>query len=521
VTPGAAPGRFFLATAVLGAACVAWLYGQDLPLRAGYELDAFHHMAAVRELARGEFPPRHNLVPGVLPQGHYGPYLVALGWLTRLSGASPIHVLYAAGVVNVLLYLALFRLLAARFAGVGASAWAGLVPLLLWGPWPAPEMRWAWIGWPGTTSLAEAYNFFYPNQAGLILVLAILALVTRPSHATDAPDLRSWCTALLLSGVLIASHPLSALLLVAALAALGASLLATRRLRPVQAAWLAVLPAGGLLLASAWPYYPVLKLLPAFQIDWFATGGTPAAARASDAPLAALPVAAPLLPLFQVFGPAIVGVWGLAVLARRGRPFPLLWFGLCLLVLTLESVPMRHRFSFFAALPLHLGCAHVLDAAWRRGRVARAAALGLLAMGALSAGFRLAWVLDRRPPSLEIVARLTPSDAVVLAPPGLSNGVAGLTGRKVVCPENPDVFLILAGGARRIYDQARFFRGAPPAERAQIIERWGATHVLVDRLAGRPLSVSGTLLAEQDGLALYAVGGAWRSTMPDSAISRR
>jgi hypothetical protein len=275
----------------------------------------------------------------------------------------------------------------------------------------------------------------------------------------------------------------------------------------VDAAWLVALPLGGLLLASAWPYYPVLKLLPAFAIPWFATGGAPSPA-AAGSPLAVLPVAAPTLPLLDIFGPAAFGVLGLVALARRGRSFPLLWFGLCLLALTLQFVPMRHRFSFFAAVPLHLGCVCALDWAWHRGRLGRAAAVLLLASGALSAGVRLAWVLERRPPSLEIVERHTPPDAVVLAPPGLSNGVAGLTGRKVVCPENPDVFLILAGGARRMLDQARFFQEATAAEREQIIQRWGATHVLVDRLGGRPLSLAGTLLAEQDGLALYDARGA-------------
>jgi hypothetical protein len=374
-------------------------------------------------------------------------------------------------------------------------------------------MRWDWIGWPGTTSLAEAYNFFYPNQAGLILVVAILALL----GGAQAAGTRVWCAALAATALLVATHPLSALLLISALAALGASWLLARRLRIRDAAWLVALPTLGLLAATAWPYYPVLRLLPAFDVAWFATGWAPRPAPQ----LLGLPVAAPQLPLMQIFGPALLGVLGLVALARRGRSFPLLWFGLCLTVLTLQFVPMRHRFSFFAVIPLQLGCLYLLDAAWRRGRLGRAMAVALLACGGLSAAFRLHWVLERRPPSLEIVLRHTPPDAVVLAPPGLSNGVAGLTGRKVVCPENPDVFLILAGGARRMYDQGRFFRGASPAERVQILERWGATHVLVDRLGGRPLAVPGRLVAEQDGLALYAADGAWRSTMPDSAISRR
>ena len=70
---------------------VAWAYRHDAPLRAGVD---HQHVASVRELARGEFPPRHNLIGGHAPQGHYGPYFVALGFLARVTGAPPRTVLY-------------------------------------------------------------------------------------------------------------------------------------------------------------------------------------------------------------------------------------------------------------------------------------------------------------------------------------------------------------------------------------------------------------------------------------------
>jgi hypothetical protein len=515
----ATPDRLFVATAAAGAAAVAWLYSQELPLRAGFELDAFHHMASVRELARGELPPRHNLVPGRLPQGHYGPYLVLLGWLARISGSSPILVLYVAGVVNVALYLGLFRLLVVRLAGPGPARWAGLAPLVLWGPWPAREMRWDWIGWPGTTALAEAYNFFYPNQAGLILLLVVLVLLCGPV-AADRIRARAGGLTLLISALLVATHPLSAILMAASLLALGVSRLVSGRLGTGDAAWLLSIPVVGLLLASLWPYYPVPKLLPAFGIRWFASGGPPAGA--PQGALASWPLAPPALPLFDIFGPASVGLLGLLALARRGRAFPLLWFLVCLLVLVVPLVPMRHRFAFFAALPLHVGSAWTLEAAWRHGWPARAAALGLLACGGLSAALRLDWVLERRPPSLELVARHTPEDAVVLTTPGLSNGIAGLTGRKVVCPQNPDLFLVMGDGVERMADQARFFRAdTTAAERARILGRWDVSHVLIDRFVGFPGTPPGAFLAEQDGLALYdvrpAVGARREASEPDQA----
>jgi hypothetical protein len=78
------PGLLFLGSTLAALLTVAWLFAKQAPLRAGLELDAQHHVAAVRELAKGGFPPRHNLVAGYQPQGHYGPYLVALGAVAGL-----------------------------------------------------------------------------------------------------------------------------------------------------------------------------------------------------------------------------------------------------------------------------------------------------------------------------------------------------------------------------------------------------------------------------------------------------
>jgi len=312
-------------------------------------------------LARGEFPPRHNMVPGYIPQGHYGPYMVLLGLLARLSGAASLRVLYVAGIVNLLLYLFAFRWLLLRLVGEGASRWAAVVPLLLWGPLPIGDMNWASLGWPGTTSLAEAYNFFYPNQAGLILVVAILALLAPTSDdSSNQIDARTGGLALLATGLLIATHPLSGLLLATALGALGASQLLARRLGARDATWLAALPVGGLLLATLWPYYPVLRLLPAFSLPWFRTVGVAVsgmAERIGDVP----PIVAPALSLFDVFGPASFGFLGLLLLVRRRRPFTLVWFLVTLAVLMCPYIPLRTRFTLFAVIPLHVGAAALFE----------------------------------------------------------------------------------------------------------------------------------------------------------------
>jgi hypothetical protein len=500
------PGLFFLGSALTGALLCAYLYHQDLPLRVGFDIDAFHHFAAVRELAKGEFPPRHNLVPGYTHQGHYGPYLVLLGFVARLTGADPIRVLYAAGVANLLLYVFALRALVERVAGAGAGRWAAVAALLLWGPWPSTDMVWMSLGWPGTTSIAEAYNFFYPTQAGLVLSVAILAWLAAPDPAgVLAPiGVRRGLLALAATAVLITSHPLSAILLVASLGALGLAQRITSRLRLQEAAWLAALPSGGLLLAALWPYYPVLALLPSFGLHWLRLSGGPVTRiKLGTAGRVMLPLAAPALSFLEVFGPALVGVVGLVMLARRRRPFALLWFLVLLAIVVCPYVPMRHRFTFFAAIPLHVGACALFEELWARGRAAKLLVGGVLLCGALSAGLRLDWALEREVVSLDFLEAALPKDAVVLANQTLSNGVAGLTGRKVVCPQNPDLFLILDLGARRIGDVQRFLRiGTPKLQRDEIARRWQATHLLVDRLDGFqrfPYPV----VAQSDGFILY------------------
>ena len=103
---------------------------------------------------------------------------------------------------------------------------------------------------------------------------------------------------------------------------------------------------------------------------------------------------------------------------------------------------------------------------------------------------RIEVIRDMEALDLGFAEHATREDAVVLASDLLSNAVAGLTGRKVVCPEGPDLFLIMAGGAERMRDQDLFFSpGTPLEERQRILDRWRVTHVLTDRLGPRPVQL--------------------------------
>ena len=495
----------FALSAAAGVLVLAWLYVRDAPVRLG--LDTFHHLASVRELARGEFPPRHNLVEGHVPQGHYGPYLVAVGTVARWTHASPRVALYAAGLGGLLAFLLAFRAVAARLVGPEAARWSALAALLLSGPWPSPRGPFPGPGWPGTTSIADAQNFFFPQHAGLVLLLLLLAVLLppRPGAAADLRPGRVAAT-VAIAGVLVASHPLTGLPMAAALGALMASEALTSRPRPARLALLASLPALAIGLAALWPYYPLLRLLKAFTMPqlWEPPRATQAAGPGYMA-MAVLPWE-PVLAGLRSLGPALAGLaWGV-VLAQRGQPYLLLWAGLDVL-LAAAPLPFHQRFLIFALLPLQIAATGLLEAAWRRGGAGRAAAVALLAAGAVSAGERIAWNLDREPVRLEFIAGITPEDAVILSDPATSSAVAGLAGRKVVAAEGPDVFLVMAGGWQRMLDTRRFLAwGTPPEERAAILARWHVTHVLVDtlRTAGAE-ALPYAKAYEGGGYALYDV----------------
>jgi hypothetical protein len=284
-----------------------------------------------------------------------------------------------------------------------------------------------------------------------------------------------------------------------ALGALAASLLIRRAARPARALWLSILPLACLALAALWPYYPVLGLLRAFTIP------------ALRVPVMPLPGGglenAPPLPVLETLGPAALGILGCLRLAGRREPFLLLWAGADLLLGALPLVPLHQRFLFFAALPLQIGATEVLDSAWRKGGLARGAALLLLGAGAFSAGRRAQWLLEQERPDLAFVERLTPENAVVLSDPATANGIAALSGRKVVVPNHPDLFLMMDDGGERLRQVYEFLRPATSAdEREAILKRWHVTHVLVDRIRDPALPpLPYPVLHDDGGYLLYEV----------------
>jgi len=520
-----APEPLFWLSTLLAATLLTALYALDLPLRLGFSTDVMHHMASVRELAKGERPPRHNLVAAATPQGHYGPYLVALGWASRITGASPQRTLAVAGVINLLLFALAFRALTLRLLGPGAARWSVVASVLLMGPWPGT--RWAAFAWPGPTSLADAQNFFFPQAAATILMLVILARVsqpaaTRPSGRRALVDLAMLA---LVASLLVTTHPLTALALLPALAAVAVAWRLRGEAAPRRLLVLAGIPLAGFLLGLAWPFYPLAGLLRAFAEPAFRyplPGWPHLAGSGPSALVTATGPARHLTPLLPFLGPAVLGLVEAVGLAWRRRPFLLVWFaihtGLCLL----PVVPLRTRLFLFVVLPLQIALAGLLERLWTWRWLTRLLVLALLACGVASNALRVRWLLHQEVPDLGFVARLTPADAIVLSDPITSNGVAGLTGRKVVAPLHPGLFLLMSDGPQMAADAEAFFDPTiRPLRRAAIVERWHVTHILADPLlAPLPGGFPCTATYRERGYVLCTVDRARTRDIWDNARRR-
>jgi len=210
--------------------------------------DFWEHAAVVRALAAHPLSPSHPLLAVDQPHAFFSPYALAVGLTARVTGCSPATALSVAGMFNLaLLVFALRRFVQRRFSAPHADFYALLFTLVLWG-YPT-------VLFSGMLSLQWLGNVLgYPSTfaTGLLLLVWSLALEGVFSRG------RVWLLTVCL-GTLILTHPPTAL-------GAGVGLLAFTvegaggRLKPALIR-VALLGAIAMLLALAWPYYPLTGVL--------------------------------------------------------------------------------------------------------------------------------------------------------------------------------------------------------------------------------------------------------------------
>jgi hypothetical protein len=414
----------------------------------------------VGELAGRPLDPLNPLLGGGYAFAFHSPYALALGLVARITGAAPVDVLVAQGMVNLaLLAAALFAFVATWVRRPSAAFYAFLFVLFLWGREP-----WSFSGFLHLRSLA--YVLPYPSTFAAAAALGTLAAFAR---IADRP--RAWVPLCVGAGALLfAVHPVTALFLWVGLFAW--SLGAARS----RAHWILLAAAAGASfgLALAWPLVPMREL-------WFGQLARVHEGNDSmyDGPLARI-------------APALLGLPVLVLRLRRDRRDPLsiatVLLGLMVVYGGVAGAWTYGRLIAPAVLLLQVALADALaggeallgDRPLLR-RLLPAAVAGVLVAGSWNVVGEVA--REARHPGdrlwLSFLARHVGRDDVVMTDRDTCWYVPAFAGRVVAYPMH---LPFVPDHEERLAAVGRFFEpGVSENERRALVDRYRVRYVLVPK----------------------------------------
>ncbi|MGW7416162.1 hypothetical protein [Streptomyces sp. NPDC054863] len=232
--------------------CVAW--------RLPWAGDLGQHAAVIDRLRHDLADPGSPLVdrPGS-GSPYYTPYTVAAALLARATGAGPLSVMSACGMVNSLALLAGLRIFVRTLtARPWAPALTALCMLFLWGT--------RLFLWSGNVSLsALCMSLSYPSLFAFALGLYLWSRLLRAGR--EDTGAAHWAVTGLLVGCLVLIHPVMA---VGALIGCPAMFAGTvRRIGPRTLARCSTGAVTALLPIFFWPYGSILSLPDTSALDAF------------------------------------------------------------------------------------------------------------------------------------------------------------------------------------------------------------------------------------------------------------
>ena len=467
------------------------LYYGLCAFRTRWGADFQMYCAGVARLYRDFLHPAHESMaaPGA-ESTVYTLYLVLVGGLGRLLGATPYRALQIAGLVNLVLYAAAIRYFVSR-TSMHRHTWLASACFLL----VTLFMRWDQFGWSSETSvLTMAYIQAYPSTAAWAMAFAAFALVEdfhRARRLRHLIGLGGLLCALLLTHLITASWVIGIVLL------RGLHLLVQERAWRFPLLLLAAVGAA-LALAALWPYSSFL--------DQGSMTGVREPSRFGRHPLS------DFANLYLVAIPC--AIWLIARVRRH------LFFatGFAATFAALElwqalGITYGNRYSFFMAFfaqflvaeaatagLLAIASALPLDPERARPAIDRPVALALLAAIALAWLPSPMWQVARKKPltrlasPAELLRRASPHDAyyhqfdgvpiepadIVLMPVSRSSyDLASVTGAAVVV--SPNAYEV-ADESQRLRDIDRFFeKTTTPPTRRLILARYCPTRLLLPR----------------------------------------
>lgn len=471
--------RAELSYVVLSAVLLVWTVA--VVIQGRWVGDFALHVATVRSFAAHLASPPDPMIgtPGGSP--YDSPYAFALAVVVRLTHLSPIQVLEAAAVANVVLLLVAWRLAAAQISRHPTTATVSLVAaLLLWG-WNPPS----WSGFPNLWSVALTGP--YPSMFALGLELLAWTCLWRLRRPGSSPG---WAAGLGVLMVLLALvHPFTALTVAVGLAAIA--VVRPRSWERTSLVALAVAAVLALALIVAWPFSSIGQLL--------------AGDNAFDDIHRPLVDAAVGMHGMQAYGFMLLAVPALVwtLVARRDPELALM---AVLAVLVFVAAAVTGHLAYARIVPLGmlagaLALGVALPTWWRESNVAlaRPAALALAVSVAalccvslvgqraavavaLPAGDLQRSISPAVPapfaPSLSALDRLVADGETVAATTYRARRKLNAVGAFTLVPGWPDPFSPSVPDRQRAYDRL-VAPGTTTAERTQIADRYSLRCVLV------------------------------------------
>ncbi|MHC4996850.1 MAG: hypothetical protein ACYTGQ_17570 [Planctomycetota bacterium] len=322
--------------------------------------DYWEHLAAMRAFAQDVLNPPNPYLALDQPTHLFTPYHLLWGSIAGLIGTHPMTLLPVAGGLNALLFAIACQQLAARV--LGDRRHALLLAAILLGLWFNP---WQWSGFYhlGLLPLTSVYPYWFAFPIALLAIARFVPEVQphsdedelegSPTFVLPSPPRMIGCVALV--ALVFLCHPLTGTFLILTL---GLIALTHTQATLKQKTALVAVPLAGLLLAFAWPCFPVFGAV--VNIG----GATPV--EAAEASYAFAGEHARFYELFFLrTAPAMIGlIFLLPALLRRPRSWIALGFVAALAIYLLNLVTLQSsvlgRYVIYVVFFLHLGVASLL-----------------------------------------------------------------------------------------------------------------------------------------------------------------
>lgn len=232
-----------------------------LAVRRPWSGDLGMHAATVWRLRERPWHPTDPLVEADVATPYFSPYTLVLGLISRITGLSPLTVLFGAAPINIAVLLYGVHRLGRQLS---AARWVPvLATVMMLGLWGSSTR--VWSGFFSLWALPLVMTFPSTLALGLTLLAWAWALRLVGGRAARPSALAEFAALGLLVGVIALVHQFT--FVTAALGLVAILLDQARGLNPIQ--WLGVGVAAVMLLLTvlAWPYYSFLDLLRVRNLD--------------------------------------------------------------------------------------------------------------------------------------------------------------------------------------------------------------------------------------------------------------